>query len=156
MLGQERGMKEGRNREEKMTSRVVRRRRRVELGGWHRRPWPEATARRSGRMPGRRAWPRAGWPGQLLRTPQWQRPWQPSARGSRGGASAKLVDLPLGAPAHTEVRAEARSSEREGRSPGERYCSVEDDDDDHDARRWLRRVGACGSERQGGEGAKRG
>ena len=63
------------------------------------------------------------------------RPCQPSARGSGDGASAKLVDLPLGAPADAEVRAGARLSEREVRSPGDRYCSVEDDDDDHDARR---------------------
>ena len=88
-------------------------------------------------------------------------------RNGHGHGSPALVDLeaaprqssstsPSALPAHTEVRAGARSSKREGRSPGERYCSVEDDDDDHDARRWLRRVRAGGSERRGGEEAKRG
>ena len=88
-------------------------------------------------------------------------------RNGNGRGSPALVDLeavprqssltfPSALPLMQRSAAGARSSEREGRSPGERYCSVEDDDDDHDARRWLRRVGACGNERQGGEGAKRG
>jgi len=65
-------------------------------------------------------------------------------------AATEIVDLPLRPPADAEVRAGARSSEREGRSPGYCCCSIEDDGN-HNARPRLSCVGpAAAREASGG------